>query len=535
MRQKANPTLVVIMDGIGVNPDPYGNSIKHAYTPNLNFLAKNAWSGDLFAHGQYVGLPSALDMGNSEVGHNALGSGRVVDQGAKLVSEAISSGAVFESESWNNLIAFVGDKGTLHFLGLLSDGNVHSHENHLFGLIDGAVKAGKRKIRLHILVDGRDVAPKSAEVYAQRLFNKMNELGKAGIDIKVASGGGRMNITMDRYEADWQMVYRGWQTHVHGIGEHFPSFEAAIAAFRKDQELIDQYMPGFVIADAKGPVGPILDGDGVVLFNFRGDRAIEISQAFEEANFSAFDRGKVPNIFFAGMTQYEGDKKIPKNFLVSPPKLDYPLGEHLAALGIKQFACSETQKFGHVTYFWNGNRKGCFDQKTEIYTEIPSDNIHFDEKPWMKAQEITVATISRMQAKDFELGRINFANGDMVGHTGNFQAAVTAVSVVDQMIGRLLIAAKKYNYTLLITADHGNCDEMFQGDSKKYPDWQDPFHRPPPKTSHTLSKVPLYIYNAKCKTQIIANSDFGLANVANTLLDLLGLSPVNSYNPSVLR
>ncbi|MEI8027745.1 MAG: 2,3-bisphosphoglycerate-independent phosphoglycerate mutase [Pseudomonadota bacterium] len=533
--------LTVIMDGVGDSKVIFGNAVRTARTPHLDWLKKNAIYRTLFAHGTYVGLPSDSDIGNSEVGHNALGAGKIFDQGAKLVSKAIASGAIFKGKSWLEIKSRCAknQNSTLHFLGLLSDGNVHSHEDHLYKMMENAVNEGIKKIRVHTLFDGRDVGEKTAEIYVKRLEAQMSKWNEKGADIKVASAGGRMQLTMDRYNADWKMVERGWKIHVRGEGPLYPSLSEGLAALRMQTDAGDQYLPGIVIGDKGTPSGKINSGDSVVFFNFRGDRAIEISRAFTESSFEEFDRGPLGDIFFAGMMEYDGDLHIPEHYLVSPPEISNTLGERLASLGVRQFACSETQKFGHVTFFWNGNRSGYFDRKLEEYLEIPSDNIQFDLKPWMKAFEITEATIQRMADASFEYGRINFANGDMVGHTGDFDASVIAVEIVDRMIGRLVQAARKYNVILMITADHGNADEMFDGNPKDFPsDWEDlPIdRRPTPKTSHTLSPVPFIVFDPKGAGDWTLSSvdSLGLANVANSVLTLLGLKNYEDFASSIV-
>lgn len=531
--------LTVIMDGVGVRKERYGNAVAHAATPALHFLEHAGLYTTLKASGTAVGLPFDQDMGNSEVGHNALGAGRIFDQGAKLVNTALANGSLFKGTAWTQAVGQVvkHDK-TLHFIGLLSDGNVHSHEKHLYSMIERAVKEGVRRIRVHTLLDGRDVKAHSAESYISHLNQVLREAQQSNCDARVASGGGRMHVTMDRYEADWRIVERGWKAHVLGEGEFsFESIEQALSYFREERYLDDQFLPSFVIVDQGKPVGTIENGDSVIGFNFRGDRAIELCKAFEEQTFTGFKRIRHPDVFFAGLLEYDGDAHIPKNYLVSPPLISETLGEYLCQKGIRQFACSETQKFGHVTYFWNGNRTGCFDKKLEEYLEIPSDRIPFQIKPWMKAHEITEATIQRMESQSFDFGRINFANGDMVGHTGDFEAAIVAVATVDMMIKRLIITAKKTGTILLVTADHGNCDEMFERSSiqekDKYPDlWQ----RPKPKTSHTLAEVPCYIYDPMgTKGSIMPLGQGSLANLANTTLELLGLDSRPLYEPSLLK
>ena len=536
--QARQRVLVVIMDGVGVRNDTFGNAVALAHTPYLDFLSKLPLSTTLKAHGTYVGLPSNKDIGNSEVGHNTFGAGRSFAQGATLVQNAIDNGSLFKSPSWKTAVERSCTGGTLHFLGLLSDGNVHSHEDHLYAMLRQAAAEGVKNIRVHALLDGRDVSEKSAEIYIERLESILSSLREKGCDAMVASGGGRMHLTMDRYNADWPMVERGWAIHVKGKGPLFPSISAAISHYRKDPSITDQYIPGFCIGEREGSEA-MKNGDSVIFFNFRGDRAIEISQAFEYEDFPHFDRGSKLDLFYAGMMEYDGDLHIPKNYLVSPPEISDTLSEYLVTEKVNQFACSETQKFGHVTYFWNGNRSGYFNKDWEEYLEIPSDNLPFDLRPWMKAAEITEATISRLNKGSFSFGRINLANGDMVGHTGNLEAAVIAMATVDQMLGRLINACKQTDTCLVVTADHGNCDEMFEGKSSDFPNWQKVLQdkRPKPKTSHTLAEVPFYIYDPKgykADHKLMKPGEGTIANLANTCLDLLGLAKVDRYAPSLL-
>ena len=531
--------LVVVMDGVGEREERYGNAVSLAWTPTMHWLKTNGLYTTLQAHGTAVGLPSDSDIGNSEVGHNALGAGRVFDQGAKLVNNAIESGSLFADDTWRDMVRQVRENdSTLHFLGLLSDGNVHSHENHLHKMLAQAKQDGVRRVRIHVLFDGRDVGEKSAEIYVEHLEKVLSQLRADSFDVQPASGGGRMRITMDRYEADWGMVERGWRVHVLGEGQRFPSLGAALQEFRKDASLTDQYLPEFVIADADGkPVGPIHDGDGVIFFNFRGDRGMEISRAFCEPDLPQIDRVRVPDVYYAGMMEYDGDLKIPNKYLVSPPQIDHTLSEYLVENKLRQFACSETQKFGHVTYFWNGNRSGYIDKALEEYVQIPSDEgISFDQRPWMKASEITDATVQRMLSGSFDFGRINYANGDMVGHTGDLEASVIAVQTIDWMLRKLVRAAQQSNTILLITADHGNCDEMFDGKQEGWEQWESLSAQLSPKTAHTLSPVPLYLYDPAGHShyQLRREGTPTLANIANTALHLLGLESRELYQPSLI-
>ncbi|MCX7807108.1 MAG: 2,3-bisphosphoglycerate-independent phosphoglycerate mutase, partial [Deltaproteobacteria bacterium] len=515
------PVLVVVMDGIGLGPQDEGNAVFLARTPTLDFLMEQMPWIRLQAHGKAVGLPSDEDMGNSEVGHNAIGAGRIFDQGAKLVNRAIESGAIFQSEAWRKAIQKVKSSGEpLHFIGLLSDGNVHSHQAHLEALIERAHLEGVQRIRVHALLDGRDVPETSALIYVDRLEHFLDRFRSLGRDYWVASGGGRMRITMDRYEADWGMVERGWKVHVQAEGRRFRSLREAIETLRAEEPgIIDQNLPGFVITDEKGePRGPIRDGAAVIFFNFRGDRAIEITRAFEEEHFTKFARGPRPAVFYAGMMQYDGDLKLPTHYLVAPPAIDRSLSELLSESGVLQFACSETQKFGHVTYFWNGNCSQPFEG--EDWVEVPSDNRPFEERPWMKAAEITDTTIEALRSQRYRFARINYANGDMVGHTGVLRSAILGVEAVDLSLSRLLPVIAELRGAALITADHGNADEMFERDRKTGAFLRTADGKMRPKTSHTLNPVPFILY-APGRDDLRLRHDLsqpGLANIASTVL-----------------
>lgn len=531
--------VLLILDGVGLyrgRKEGYGgNAVEQASTPNFDRILDYApISMRLKAHGTAVGLPSDDDMGNSEVGHNAMGAGRVFVQGAKLVNQAIADGSIFRGEVWRDLVARVKEKGsTFHFLGLLSDGYVHSHIDHLLTMIRRLAEEGVRKIRVHALADGRDVDPVSFEVYLGLLESVLTEVRESGADAAVASGGGRMDITMDRYEADWDMVRRGWKTHVQADGRTFGSAGEALEVLRAENPgILDQDLPPFVIVDPEGaPVGPIEDGDSVVFFNYRGDRAIEISRAFTETDFSAFDRGRVPDVMYAGMMEYDGDLGIPPRYLVNPPAISHTVSEYLVHNGISQLATAETQKFGHVTYFWNGNNSEKFDADLEEWVEIPSDDVPFDRQPEMKAREIRDVVLRDLDERGHRFVRANFANGDMVGHTGSLSAAVQAIEVVDACVGSIIEAADRNGATVIVTADHGNSDMMWEVDKKTGAVKTDDRGQPVMKTSHTTSPVPLCIVGAGSE-RIVANTaveEPGLGNIAATILFLLGFDPPQDY------
>jgi 2,3-bisphosphoglycerate-independent phosphoglycerate mutase len=533
------PVLVCVMDGVGIGRHDESDAVWLAETPHLDRLSAIAPGTQLAAHGKAVGMPSDDDMGNSEVGHNALGAGRTFDQGAKRVANAMATESLFSGETWRALTQRVRDSGeAMHFIGLLSDGNVHSHIDHLFGLLRRCDEEQLERVRIHILLDGRDVPETSALEYVEALEALLAEINQGSArDYRIASGGGRMTITMDRYEADWKMVARGWRTHVRGEGRAFASATQAIESLRAEEEGIgDQWLPPFVIQDTGGrPVGRIRDGASVVFFNFRGDRAIEISRAFESEVCHEFERGPRPDVLYAGMMQYDGDLLLPEHYLVAPPEIDRTLGEYLSRNGIRQLAVSETQKFGHVTYFWNGNRSGSFDSELETYIEVPSDNLPVEERPVMKAAEITNQLISTLRSGNYRHARINYANGDMVGHTGDRDAAILAVEAVDKEVGRLIALVDELKGALILTADHGNADCMYELDPGKGAFKLDDGGRPLPKTSHTLNPVPLYVYAPGHPLRMAALGEAaGLANVAATILHLLGLRAPEDYRPSLL-
>ncbi|HOX15124.1 MAG TPA: 2,3-bisphosphoglycerate-independent phosphoglycerate mutase [Smithellaceae bacterium] len=528
---RKGPLLLIIMDGVGIGKADETNAVYRADTPNLDRLFKSDLYTQLKAHGTAVGLPSDDDMGNSEVGHNAIGAGRVFDQGARLVNAALKTGRIFQSGVWDNIVKRSQNGGTIHFIGLLSDGNVHSHIEQLFILLDKCAELNFNRVRVHALLDGRDVGERTALNYLIPTEEKLKKISvEKGLDYAIASGGGRMRVTMDRYNSDWNIVKRGWDAHVLGEGRKFPSASDAVKTFyEEDQKATDQYLPAFVITDdSRMPIGTIHDGDAVIFFNFRGDRAIEISRTFSEKEFSEFDRGPLPDIFYAGMMQYDGDAHIPPHFLVQPPAIDRVISEYLCAEKIKTFAVSETQKFGHVTYFWNGNRSGYIDESLEKYVEIPSDRIEFDRAPQMKAKEITDTVIDLLKKGDYRFGRLNFPNGDMVGHTGMMDAAIIAVETVDKYVGDLLDVIKEIEGIAVITADHGNADEMFTIDKKGAKSV---------KTAHSLNPVPFIIYDPLYQGEyhMAEIKEKGLSNIAATLLNLLGYEKPQEYDPSLIE
>ncbi|MGB3734816.1 MAG: 2,3-bisphosphoglycerate-independent phosphoglycerate mutase [Ilumatobacter sp.] len=536
---RPGPVLVVVADGVGVAPPGASNAVTEAATPTLDRLTATELYTELAAHGPAVGLPTDDDMGNSEVGHNALGAGRIFAQGAKLVNKALEEGSIFETDVWKQAVQ-VGRSGTLHLIGLHSDGGVHSTNQHLYQLLRKAADQGVTSCAVHIIHDGRDVAARSALDYIETTEAELAGINNAdeARDFRIASGGGRMRITMDRYGADWEMVERGYRCHAFGEGRRFESATAAVEAMYDETDKGDQYLGEFVVerdlGDGTEPAGTVADGDAVIFFNFRGDRAIEISQAFEDDDFDHFDRTGAdgrsrPSVFYAGMLQYDGDLLVPKHYLVEPPAIDRTMGEFLCAEGVRSFAISETQKFGHVTYFWNGNRSGYIDESLETYVEIPSDNVEFDTTPAMKVREITAETIDLLRSGEYRFGRLNFPSGDMVGHTGHLHATVEAMEIIDECMAQLVEVIDDLGGVLVYTADHGNADIMFTEKNGERS----------PKTSHTLSPVPFAIHDPNYDGEYhmldaAPGAAHGLANVASTVFNLLGYEAPDDYLPALI-
>lgn len=519
------PVVLCVLDGVGWGRRDEGDAVHLAQMPHLDrMMNAGAW-GLLKAHGTAVGLPSDGDMGNSEVGHNAMGAGRVFDQGSKLVGEAICSGRIWRTAAWTSAI-----KGkTLHFIGLLSDGGVHSHVDHLHAMIRQAASEGVKRIRVHMLSDGRDVSARSALDYLTPLEDLLQAVDA---DCAIATGGGRMHITMDRYGADWAMVERGWALQVHGQGRRFESANQAIQTlYAEDGNIDDQYLPTFVVGDYQG----MEDGDSVIMFNYRGDRAMELCQAFDNADFPHFDRGRRPEVFFAGMMEYDGDLHVPQSFLVEPPAIDNTVSHFLGLAQLRTLAVSETQKFGHVTYFFNGNRGE--KPPGEEWVEVPSLSVPFDQAPQMRAPEITDAAVRAICSGGYDHVRLNLANGDMVGHTGDMAATIHAMEIMDECLGRLATATSQAGGTLIVTADHGNADQMYEVDKRTGAYAQDSRGRLKIRPSHSLNPVPMVLHDASGRWTVEQPGAAigGLAQVGSSLLHLCGLDLPPGYLPSLIQ
>ncbi len=537
----AAPLVLAILDGVGLEADTPDNAVSGACAPFLHGAINGQVDGmavvslPIRAHGVAVGLPTDADMGNSEVGHNIMGAGRIFDQGAKQVEEAFRTGTIW-GEAWDMVMSHKDHQ--IHFVGLLSDGNVHSHIRHLKALVTAAATVGAQKIVIHPLFDGRDVRDGTAEAYLADLEAFLADIAATHrCSALVGSGGGRMIVTMDRYEADWTIVENGWKAHAEGSARPFRSAAEALATLRaEDTGVSDQYLPPFTIVDNTGsPVGAMHDDDAVVIFNFRGDRVVEIYRALTEEPFSQFVRGPLPNnLLVVGMTLYDGDMGIPAHFLVSPTRVTGTVSELLATAGIAQYAVAETQKFGHVTYFWNGNRSEKFNDQLETWVEIPSDKVSFDKLPKMKAKETGDAVVAAVESGKYPFIRCNFAGGDMVGHTGDIPASIIAVEAIDQALVRVNDAVRAAGGTLLITADHGNCEVLVERDKNGAP-LMDAHGVAVPKKSHTLSPVPFIAIDYANRTVTSAGvSDAGISNIAATILTLLAQPVPSDYRSALI-
>lgn len=513
------PVVLVVMDGVGLAEDNPYNAVTRAHAETLHELMEKYPMAKLGAAGHYVGIPDG-DMGNSEVGHNAMGAGEIVLQRSAAVEAAMDGGA-YETQTWKDIVArLAGTDKTLHFMGIFSDGNVHSNISHLEKMLARAQKDGIKHARIHILLDGRDVPPTSEPKFIQRLENFVHQLGDP--DYKIASGGGRMVITADRYETDWSMVEAGWKVSVQGEGRQFANATEAVETYRAETpDLQDQYMPPFVIAENGQPIGKIQDGDACIYIDFRADRALEMSMAFTYDDFPYFDRGNRPDVYFAGVAVYNEDLHVPEHVLVESPSFKRPLAFQLADQGVRQYAISETAKFGHITYYFNGNSNQV--PEGEVEEEVKSYTEPYNTRPWMRSAEITDKLVEAIESGNYDFLRVNYPGGDMVGHFGEVEPTITAMEAIDISLKRIVEAVNKLGGVTIITADHGNAEELME-DGK-------------PKTSHTTNLVPCIIVDDTENAQKyqLAEGDFGLANISSTITMLLGKEPAAHWLPAIIE
>ena len=492
---KNRPTMLMILDGYGINSSAYGNAISQASKPNLDKIFADYPGTTLKACGLDVGLPEG-QMGNSEVGHLNIGAGRIVYQELTRITKAIEDGDFFENKALLAAIDHVKKNGsTLHLLGLLSDGGVHSHINHLLALTDLAAANGVKDMAIHCFLDGRDVPPRCAAEYIRTLQKHLDEIGIGRIS--VVSG---RYYAMDR-DKRWERVQLAYDAMTLGQGEHTPDGIAAVENGYARDENDEFVLPTFV---EKGYT--VNDNDAMIMFNFRPDRAREISRCFTDPDFDGFTRTKFPqNIHYVCMTQY--DATLPNVTLAYPPEtMHNTLGEYISDLGLTQLRIAETEKYAHVTFFFNGGVEAPSPNEDRILVNSPKVAT-YDLQPEMSAYEVTDKVIEAIDTDKYDLIILNFANADMVGHTGIMDAAKAAIEALDKCVPKILRSVMNKNGQVLLTADHGNADVMLDESGNTV-------------TSHSLNDVPLiHISNDPVKLM-----DGGrLCDIAPTLLDLMGL------------
>lgn len=487
------PYVLCIMDGFGYNKDTYGNAIKAASTPNLDKLFETCPHTLIGASGLDVGLPDG-QMGNSEVGHTNIGAGRVVYQELTRITKSISDGDFFENEALRGAMENCKEKNSaLHLMGLMSDGGVHSHNTHLYAIIEMAKKYGLEKVYVHCFMDGRDVPPTSGKDFIAELYNKLQEIGTG----KIATIEGRY-YAMDR-DNRWERVVKAYDAMTKGEGN---KFKCGVELMEKSYA--DGVTDEFVVPSVAEDAEKVKDGDSIVFFNFRPDRAREITRAFADPDFSGFEREQIKDLYFVCMTQY--DATMPNvHVAFKPESLVNTFGEYISKKGMTQLRIAETEKYAHVTFFFNGGVEKQYQGEERVLVNSPKVAT-YDLQPEMSAYEVTDKVVEQIESGKFDAVILNFANCDMVGHTGVFEAAVKAVETVDTCVGRVVEAVKKMDGVMLITADHGNADKMYEADGS-------------PFTAHTTNLVPLIVVNKDCELK----EGGKLCDLCPTLLNIMGL------------
>jgi 2,3-bisphosphoglycerate-independent phosphoglycerate mutase len=499
------PVALIIMDGYGFNPSDYGNAIVAAEKPYLDKYLKECPNTKIGASGMDVGLPDG-QMGNSEVGHTNIGAGRIVYQELTRITKSIQDGDFFNNEALVNAVENCKkNNSALHLMGLLSSGGVHSHNTHLYGLLELAKKSGLEKVYVHCFMDGRDVPPSSGKDFVAELCDKMKEIGVG----EIATINGRY-YAMDR-DNNWDRVKKAYDAMVNGEGEFF---ECPVEAMQKsyDNGVTDE----FVVPCVCNKNGKVSANDSVIFFNFRPDRAREITRTFVDDNFSGFAREKLP-VFFVCFTQY--DATMPNvEVAFKPQSLKNTFGEYIAEKGLTQLRIAETEKYAHVTFFFNGGVEKQYDNEERELINSPKEVATYDLKPSMSAYEVAVKAVNAINSDKFDVMILNFANCDMVGHTGVFDAAKSAVEAVDKCVGAVVDAVTNKGGVALITADHGNADQMYEPDGSAF-------------TAHTTNPVPFIVVGKDCELR----EGGVLADIAPTMLKILGLEqPAEMTGKSII-
>ena len=490
-------TMLMILDGFGENENKKGNAVKLANTPNIDKLMKTCPTTDIYTSGLNVGLPDG-QMGNSEVGHTNIGAGRIVYQELTRITKSIEDGDFFSIPEFVEAIENCKKNGSkLHIMGLLSDGGVHSHIRHLFALLELAKRRDFEEVYIHCFLDGRDTPPASAENYIMQLEEKIKEKGVG----KIATISGRF-YSMDR-DKRWQRIQKTYDAMVNGIGEKSSSAIAAIeSSYQK--EIFDEFVVPTVITNGESPVATIENNDSIIFFNFRPDRAREITRTLVDKDFNEFETKKM-NLYFVCMTPY--DETMPNvKIAFKKERLANTFGEYISNLGYTQLRIAETEKYAHVTFFFNGGEEKQYKGEDRIL--VPSPKVEtYDLKPEMSANEVTDKVVNAIESEKYNNIILNYANPDMVGHTGNLEAAIKAIETIDECVGRVVKAIDKVNGILLITADHGNSEQMID------------YQTGEPHTAHTTNPVPLILYGME---NVTLNSG-KLADLAPTMLDIMEL------------
>jgi len=502
---KNRPFVLIIRDGWGYNPNPQEdrfNAVKCAHTPVDDMLMSEYPNCLIRTSGPDVGLPDGI-MGNSEVGHQNIGAGRIVPQESVRISTAIRDGSFFENRQLLSLVGFIKkNNGRMHIMGLCSDAGVHSLLEHLYGLLELARRNNIKDVFIHAFTDGRDTLPRCAAEYIQQIETKAGQIGLG----RIATVMGRF-YAMDRDER-WERIQKAYECLTAGKGLKARSATEAIAG-SYEKGVSDEFIePTCIVNEDGSPVGIVQDGDGVVCFNFRGDRPRELTRAFVEPAFKEFIRPVQLDIYYVCMTEYDARVPVPVAF-PKPPKLKNTLGAYWSRLGLRQFRCAETEKYAHVTFFFNDYTEKPY--PGEDRQIVPSPRVRtYDMKPEMSAQEVTEAVLKRLDSDWYDVVLVNFANPDMVGHTGLLQAAVRAAEVVDQCLGRILEKVKSSGGSAIVTADHGNFERMWD------------VERNEAHTCHTGNKVPFIIFDERYKSAKLRD-DGRLADVGPTMLEMMGL------------
>ena len=493
-------TMLMILDGFGNNPNKNGNAIEMAEMPNINKLKKICPMTEIYTSGLAVGLPEG-QMGNSEVGHTNIGAGRVVYQELTRITKTIEDGDFFSIPEFTEAIENCKKNNSkLHIMGLLSDGGVHSHIRHLYALLELAKRKDFENVFIHCFLDGRDTPPASAETYIMKLNEKIQEKGVG----KIATISGRF-YSMDR-DKRWERVKKSYDMLVNGIGNKATSAIAAIEnSYQK--EVFDEFVEPTIICNEEEPVAKIEKNDSVIFFNFRPDRAREITRTLVDKEFEAFETKKDLNLYYVCFTQY--DEEMPNvKIAFKPTALKNTFGEYISNKGLTQLRIAETEKYAHVTFFFNGGEEKQYKGEDRIL--VPSPKVEtYDMKPEMSAYEVTDKVCEALENDKYDVVILNFANTDMVGHTGSLQAAIKAVEAVDKCVGKIVKIIEEKQGNLLITADHGNAEQMID------------YKTGEPHTAHTTNPVPIILVTANKEYKLKENGK--LADLAPTMLDLMGI------------